>query len=202
MSVPLHISGGVRYMIVTFGTNICSNFFHFFKILIFPVFKGDVKGQKMTITNFILSHSISQEPQIILSRFLVHRCNAMIPPGVFLTFFIGPLQQFFNKQLFFKSINKCQTEILRCAPPSSRRCDFLIDVEPMQIQLQLKFLIEQMRLCHFAHIVQQSLATSFPSRSQLNFVLNSFPHFNTVLWLAFLSLPCLLSDAILNIYMY
>ena len=48
MSVPLHISGGVRYMIVTFGTNICSNFFHFFKILIFPVFKGDVKGQKMT----------------------------------------------------------------------------------------------------------------------------------------------------------
>ena len=42
-----------------------------------------------------------------------------------LTFFIGPLQQFFNKQLFFKFINKCQTEILRCAPPSSHVHNFL-----------------------------------------------------------------------------
>ena len=55
----------------------------------------------------------------------------MISPGIFLyffyffifvnikmfTFFIGPLQQFFlNKWLFFKFLNKCQTEILGCAP--------------------------------------------------------------------------------------
>ena len=63
----------------------------------------------------------------------------MISPGIFLyffyffifvnikmlTFFIGPLQQFFfNKWLFFKFLNKCQTEILGCAPPSSHVCDF------------------------------------------------------------------------------
>ena len=29
-----------------------------------------------------------------------------------------------HKQLFFKFINKCQIEILRCAPPSSHVCDF------------------------------------------------------------------------------
>ena len=39
------------------------------------------------------------------------------------TFFIGQLQQFFNKYLFFKFINECQTEILRSAPPSSHVCD-------------------------------------------------------------------------------
>ena len=39
-------------------------------------------------------------------------------------FFIGPLQQFFNNYLFFKFINKCKKEILRCAPPSSHVCDF------------------------------------------------------------------------------
>ena len=41
-----------------------------------------------------------------------------------LIFFIGPLNSFFNKKLFFKFINKCQTEILWCAPPSSHVCDF------------------------------------------------------------------------------
>ena len=39
-----------------------------------------------------------------------------------ITFFIGPLQQFF-KQMFFKFVNKCQAEILRCDPPS-HKCDF------------------------------------------------------------------------------
>ena len=67
-------------------------------------------------------------------RVLVHRCNILISLGVYLyflkkhivvnvkilTFFIDPLQQFFlKKQLFIKFINKCQKEILRCAPPSS-----------------------------------------------------------------------------------
>ena len=56
-----------------------------------------------------------------------------------------------------------------------------------------------MRFSHFLHSVQQSLTTSFPSRWQSNFVLNSFSHFNTVLWLAWLSLPHLLVDAILNV---
>ena len=64
----------------------------------------------------------------------------MISPGVFFIFvivifkifvnikilniFIGPLQQFFNKKMFFKIISKCQTEILGCAPPFSHVCDF------------------------------------------------------------------------------
>ena len=54
MSVALCISGTVPHMIVVFGThvqndNVSSIFFHFFKILIFWVFRGTgVKGQKMT----------------------------------------------------------------------------------------------------------------------------------------------------------
>ena len=46
--------------------------------------------------------------------------------STFGTLFIGPLQQFFfNKQLFFKFINKSQTEIPRCAPPPSHVFDFI-----------------------------------------------------------------------------
>ena len=59
----------------------------------------------------------------------------MISPGFFfffksnivnirIFFFIVPLQQFFYTYLFFKFINKCQKEILRCTPPSSHVCDF------------------------------------------------------------------------------
>ena len=96
--------------------------FCFFKILIFW---------------FFLSHSIFQKLLIISSRFFfVHRCKiASVFLYIFLkkinivnikilAFFIGPLHQLFNKQLFFKFIKKCQTEILRCALPSSYVCDF------------------------------------------------------------------------------
>ena len=38
--------------------------------------------------------------------------------------FIGPFQQFSYFFFFFKFINKCQKEILRCTPPSSHVCDF------------------------------------------------------------------------------
>ena len=34
--------------------------------------------------------------------------------------------RFFNEWLFFKVIKKCQTEILKCVPPSSHVCVFLI----------------------------------------------------------------------------
>ena len=97
--------------------------FFFFKILIFW---------------FFLSHSIFQKLLIISSRFFfVHRCKIAsvflyfffkkinIVNIKILAFFIGPLHQLFNKQLFFKFIKKCQTEILRCALPSSYVCDFL-----------------------------------------------------------------------------
>ena len=111
--------------------------FSFFSELWFFGFLGG-GGRKMTnITNFSLLHSISQELQII-SRFLVHRCKMMISPAVFLyflkkynivnieivTFLWAHFNSFFSKQLFFKFINKCRSEILSCAPSSSHVCDF------------------------------------------------------------------------------
>ena len=49
-----------------------------------------------------------------------------------LTFFIGPFQQFFFQHVFF--INKCQTEILTCVPPSPHVCDFFFK-EQLQVRL-------------------------------------------------------------------
>ena len=56
---------------------------HFFKILIFQVFRG-VKGLKMVQNDkkICLSHSISQKPYIIWLSFMVHMCK-MISPGFF-----------------------------------------------------------------------------------------------------------------------
>ena len=92
-------------------------FFNFFKILTFQVFRwGGVKWQKMSHKQQF--HSITfniSELQIILSRFLVCRCKIMI-------FLLVHFYSFFNKQLFFKFINNCQTEIL--SYPSSHVCDF------------------------------------------------------------------------------
>ena len=45
LSVSLHISGTVPDMIVVFGT-LSSNFFHFFKSLVFWVSRGEGKGGK------------------------------------------------------------------------------------------------------------------------------------------------------------
>ena len=47
-------------------------------------------------------------------------------PIKILTFLLAHFNSFFNKQLFFKLINKDQTEVLRCVPPSSYVCDFLV----------------------------------------------------------------------------
>ena len=78
----------------------------------------------------------------------------MISPGVFLCFFnfllifvnigiliffVGPLQVFFNKKLFFKFINKCQTEILGCAPPSSHGWDFSTKLQVSGICFPVNF---------------------------------------------------------------
>ena len=41
-----------------------------------------------------------------------------------LTFLLAHFNSSLNKQLIFKFMNKCQKEILRCAPPSSHVCDF------------------------------------------------------------------------------
>ena len=62
----LRISETIPHMSVVFGAHISSNFFHFFKILIFWVVRV-VKGKKMAQNDkkFCLSHSISQEPYIL-----------------------------------------------------------------------------------------------------------------------------------------
>ena len=62
-------------------------FFCFFKIMIFRVVNG-VKGQKMAQNKkFCLSHSISQEPFIIWSSFVIHNCKLIVSPGFFFIFF-------------------------------------------------------------------------------------------------------------------
>ena len=80
--------------------------------------------------------------QVVLDRFrsiqLIPHLSKCLSPSVFLyfvkkynivnikilTFSISPLQHFFNEQLFFNFINKCQTEILRSALPSLHVFDF------------------------------------------------------------------------------
>ena len=63
-------------------------FFIFFKILIFKIIRGEVKGQKMAQSDkiFCLSHSEFQEPYIIWLWFLVHMCKMMISPANFFIF--------------------------------------------------------------------------------------------------------------------
>ena len=39
-------------------------------------------------------------------------------------FLLAHFNIFFSNYLFFKFINKCQKEILKCVPPSSHVCDF------------------------------------------------------------------------------
>ena len=57
-------------------------FFSFFKILIFGVVSGG-KGQKIGPYKFCLLHSMSQEPYIIWSSFVILKCKMIISPGFF-----------------------------------------------------------------------------------------------------------------------
>ena len=92
LSVVLHISGIIHHMIFIYGAlmwhDISRNFCNFFKILIFWVVSG-VKGQKMAQNEkkLCLLRSISQEPYIIWSSFVVCKCKMIISSGVFLKFF-------------------------------------------------------------------------------------------------------------------
>ena len=107
--------------------------FSFFKILMYGVFRG-VKGQKMTLNDqfqyalLYISGTVDHIIEILI----------MISAGVFLYFFLNAalyilklfcillahFNSFLNNYLFSKFINKCQKEILSCAPPSYV-CDFL-----------------------------------------------------------------------------
>ena len=48
-------------------------------------------------------------------------------------FLSAHINSFLNNYLFLKFINKCQNEILRCAPPSSHMCDIFQNLSLMYI---------------------------------------------------------------------
>ena len=107
-----------------------SVFLIFFEIFIFGAdsTKNGPKLQK------ILSHSVSQELYLILFWFLVHICKMMIFPSIFVSCF-----QISDFSGFSELINKCQKEILRCAPTSSHVCDFFFVIKLMvHFRLYLK----------------------------------------------------------------
>ena len=131
-------------MIFVQNHNISRSFFHFFKILIFWVVRS-VKGQKMAHNDKKLCRLlvISQEPYIIWSWSMVHKCKRIISLGVFYIFskfftknyvcctpYLSKHTSFFSFfqnsdfSCFSQFINTSQKEILRCAPPSSHVCDF------------------------------------------------------------------------------
>ena len=94
-------------------------FFHFFRILILCVVRR-VKGQKMAQNDKKkLSHAISHELYLIWLWFLAQMCKMV-------QHFFFHFYQNSDFSCFLKFINKCQKEILRCAPPSSHLCDFFL----------------------------------------------------------------------------
>ena len=98
MSVVFHISGrSIHHVIVVFGAHVSNDdisrcFFHFLKILIFLVVRGEggggVKWQKMAqnVKKFCLSHFVSQELYLIWLWVLVHLCKMRISPATFFIF--------------------------------------------------------------------------------------------------------------------
>ena len=111
--------------------------FSFFKILIFGSFKGDKRAKNdlklpisicyaLYLRNWRLYHwdFVNDIYRCFSFFFFLQKYN--IVNIKIILFFIGPLQQFFNNCLFFKFINKCKREILRCTPSSSHVCDFFL----------------------------------------------------------------------------
>ena len=116
-------------------------FFFFSKFWFLGWLAGMLKGQKNEPkwqTILPISHlTLSQESYIIWLSFLVHMFTSKIVHFslFFFVLFWGEggrglgavkgshFNSFLNKYLFFKFINKCWKEILRCAPPSWV-CDF------------------------------------------------------------------------------
>ena len=100
------------------------------------------KGEKMAhnyIQKIVCLTLYPQELYLIWLWFLVHICKMMISPAFFFFFHFFKILIFWGfrvgkrEELVFKFINKCQTEILRCAPPS-HACDFLIFVGIFTLQ--------------------------------------------------------------------
>ena len=102
-------------MIISPGFFFISSKFWFFRLLGGSKGKNGPKWQKN-------SNSVSQELYLLWLWLLVQMCKRTISPGIFYFFSFFQNSDFSG---FSKFINKCQKEILRCAPPSSHVCDFL-----------------------------------------------------------------------------
>ena len=144
MSVSLHILGTVPLVHLCKMMISPVTFFLFSKFWFFVFLGGEGKGQKVThnyqfqSVTLNISRTLDHTMKIVGTQVWnndISRCFSLfffylLFFKIFvnikiLIFFIGPHQQFFfNKKLFFNFINKCQTEILGCAPPS-HVCDFL-----------------------------------------------------------------------------
>ena len=100
----------------------------FFKILIFGVFRG-IKGKKWPkMTNFSLfcSRSYWDFDNDIGRCFSLFFFKSTIIVNIkIICFLLAHFSSFLNNCLFFKFMNKCQKEILTCAPPFSHVCDIL-----------------------------------------------------------------------------
>ena len=63
----------------------------------------------------------------------------------------------FNFLIFFKFINKCQKEILRCVPPSSHVCDFL----KISSNSSSKFVVQLDKVTEGFHIWANRICPSY-----------------------------------------
>ena len=116
-------------------------FFIFSKLWLFGFFRrGGVKGQEMTYhyqfqsVTLYISRTIDHIMKILgtqvqnndISRyFSLFFLFFFIFVNIKIHFLLPHSNSYFNKYLFVKFINECQTEILGCVPPS-HVCDFLI----------------------------------------------------------------------------
>ena len=120
-------------------------FFYFFLFFIFGKISvgEEIKWQKMTLScqfqpvtlylrncrsyhcNFWYAGVRKWYLHVFFFSFFFFKKKYNVVNIKIILFFIGKLQQLFNKYLFFKFISKCQKEIFRCAPSSSHASNFL-----------------------------------------------------------------------------
>ena len=136
----LHCISEKPYIIwLSFMVSICkmiissSFFFHFLKILIFGSLggkraKNDLKLPVSVCFAQYLRNCRSYHQYFdngiyrCFSLYFFKKCN--IVNIKIILFLLAHFNRFFDNNLFFKFINKCQKEILRCAPPFSHVCNF------------------------------------------------------------------------------
>ena len=152
-----------------------------FKILVFWVFRGGggLKGKKMA----------QNDKKSCLTLYLTDHTS--YDCGFWYTCVKWwYLQQFFslfqksNLSGFSKFINKCQKEILRCVPPSSHVCVFLVKMTAKFRNLQISKILNTnteffqylSRLCTYLWGIRSLKSTSAVSRSSYLYGVNQkFP---------------------------